>query len=54
MRSYLKQYRGLRDRAAARAEVDISMISKILHGVAKSEPVARAISEEERGYAKVA
>lgn len=57
IRAYLRNHPGILKRAAKRAKVHPTMVSKVLHGVATSEPVEKAIEREEvreSGHARVA
>lgn len=48
---YLVRSRGFTVRAAKRAGVNQSMVSRVLHGNVVSAPVEKAILQEERGRA---
>ncbi len=46
VKEFLDCHPRIRQRAAQRADVDSSMVSKVLHGAATSEPVVTALLAE--------
>ena len=54
VRQYLSTHRGIRERAANRASVGTTMVSKVLHGSAVSSKVEEALMAEEVEVAQVA
>jgi hypothetical protein len=54
VRTYLAAHKGIIARIAARAGVNRTMVSLVLHGRAVSAPVEQAIGIEENEYEQVA
>lgn len=47
VKRYLADHEGIRDRVATRASVDVTMVSKVLHGTGVSENAEKALMAEE-------
>lgn len=47
VKRYLADHEDIRNRVAARANVDVTMVSKVLHGTGTSEKAEKALVAEE-------